>query len=371
MIKDISELFKKNKKYIKQYFKSCTISEKIAAYYFHVKILSSTQINFYKSNHKEIETTDIILNKMWLDLILDISKAFLSNLEFMKKYIGYTFSFFYLPVSKPFNIQYKDNFKYILSNVEDSKKQDNSLILNDFAAYLHDNILNKISVNSVLLSDSLRSDIQNINVSNIINQFANNKIDLKTTLNQILKLIISENHIHSIEYPEGFILRNNGEIYQIKNLLQKNEIINQDNRLTLEFFTHVFSDYLEKYDYVKNLNSNYIKSVCNLFLDFKQTYWIDFDLPSKFKYYNVNAVDLESPNSGYYPGTCFDLIPNKKVREICSKSSLDDNMFKILLNGLRKHKKQSFDSLLMNQKNIDNWNECVDIIHKMTYTFNQ
>ena len=79
------------------------------------------------------------------------------------------------------------------------------------------------------------------------------------------------------------------------------------------------------------------------------------------KFYNIKPSDLESPTFGYYGGTFYELIPVKAVRELCQKEPFWDNVFKILLNGMKKEKKFTPNDLILTKEDVKTWNTLVGV----------
>jgi hypothetical protein len=376
MIKDIKEIFNKSDNYIRKFILNCEISEKVAAFYFHVKIVSPTMIRIYKSNYQELRLEDIIINSMWQEPYTDMNRVFLSNTDFMKKYVGLTISFFYFPIYQPFHIKYNSPYKYIVGYVRDAKG--NSYDTEYFA-----NILSKISHSGIkghdviVIPKNTHKSSEDINELNKIIQSRSVRSLEKYIINMLKRAYkamdqIDENHFvtkavsgDGVEYAEGYILRYNGIDYQL-NLYPMPKPEMPDNRLALEFFIHTFSMFLKSDEWIQYISSDYVQSVCNLFLGYIDNY---FKIVSKsFTHYNITYKELEAPNFGYYPGTSFETIPSNRVRNLCKDNKLFDNIFKILLNGLKKKKKKYELSMLLSNEDIDQWNSCVEIIKKFTST---
>lgn len=358
-IKNISKLMEKSASYQKGFLENCHIYEKIASFYFHVKIKNKNTLVFYKSNNKEIEYDDLILNKMWNTPIEDFTKMFLSDKEFMEKCVGFTFSFFYFPVSNPLGIDYSDgqgelSYRYILDHITLPNKNTHSVgYVDEFKKIDKNSLIRPIGI---CLKDSNRTVDEKKSLNESIRSRKNENI-----LKFIYSLIDTEKLCApSIQKAEGFILKTDTDVYQIINN-SDNEYEVKNNRLALEIFVHSFVDFLNKTEYTDCfVSNNYTINVCHIFLKYKK--WFEENDNAKFfKFYNIKSDDLESPTFGYYGGTFFDLIPVKSVRELCQQEPFWNNVFKILLNGLKKEKKHTPNDLILSSDDIKIWNTLVGV----------
>ena len=353
MIKTFEQLFKMPESYRTEFLENCTFSEKIAAFYFHVKILSDNLIKFYKSDHQEIRNEDIILNRMWQIPIHDFTRIFLTHPEFTKKYIGYTFSFFFFPVPKPFFIEYKDSFRYVIANIQDKHKKQ----VNPDTVNLHD-LSNLIRNNSVNITDKKRNftaeslSTPDSTVKSILNFFHDNDTP---------ESCCKDNY----DNAEGIIMRWKGNNYQIilNSPIDKEKML-KVNRLPLEYILKDFARYLKnpENNCTKLLEDNDpIKNICNLFSGYMQS--------ADFNYYKISAEDLKSPNFGYYAGTGYDLIPSAQVRKACRENMLADNIFKVILNAMRRQHKMNKTHMILNSKELDIINKFSKILYGYNFKY--
>ena len=352
MIKTFEQLFKMPESYKIEFLENCAFSEKIAAFYFHVKILSDNLIKFYKSDHQEIRNEDIILNRMWQMPVHDFTRIFLMHPEFTKKHIGYTFSFFFFPVTKPFFIEYKDNFRYVIANIQDKYKKQ----------------VNPDTVNFHELSSLIRN-----NSVNITNKKRNFTMETLSTPESAVKSILSFFHNKDIpesccknnyDNAEGIIMRWKGNNYQIilNNPTPKEK--SKFNRLPLEYILKDFSGYLgnSKNNCMALLDDNDpVKNICNLFSGYMKS--------ADFNYYKISAEDLKSPNFGYYSGTGYEFIPSAQVRKICQENILADNIFKVILNAMRRYHKINKTYMILNSKELNIINKFSKIIYRYNFKY--
>lgn len=323
MIKQLSE-FKTQKNSAKLNTllqKEISFYEKLDTFYFNIQIKYNSnsgynEIKFYKSNGKEIDLVERILNKMWEEPISYFNK--IPNVLNDNINIG----IYYFPSEMPINTNYKklfDKSKYYYNTcylINDKKKTELDFNIAEFYK-----IPKYEKLYTGLLTLSCIKDVYLYLNDNI------NEISLvKTLINDIDTF--SGN---SIEDIEGLILKTNKSNYQII----INEPPKQDLSLQYFYYDMFIIDFIA---YIKNNNvddlisNNYIQSVCNLFIDYINK--TDF-----VKKYIIEDNNLEFPHIGYYGGLNFDLLNNEIVKTICVANPIYKNMFTVLLSGLRYKKK--------------------------------
>lgn len=365
MLRGLDDFMKKPQAFKKKFLTNCEIQEKISAFYFHVRVLSETTVIVYKADYQEIKPEDVIMNKMWREPLEEIPEILLKHPEVTRGLIGYTLSFFYFPVAKPLVVEYDltEGWKYMLGFAADARKKPVSL----------EPIVEKLSSVSslirprgyVLRKASDRTPVEKATITDAVK--SGDISDIFLVIESLIESSSMKGNLvaKTVKESEGIVLRWKGDIFQI--VYSKVDRTTKDNRLSLEFFMHSFCRWLDSSDYTDLISSSYVKSVCNLFYEFKKQWLSDESKMISFNYYNIKAEDLEAPTFGYYPGTCYDLIPHKLVRDMCMKDKLYDNMLKILLNALKKpRKKLASESMLMTDNDIDAWNACVKFIRSYT-----
>lgn len=352
MIKTFDQLFEMPESYRTEFLENCIFSEKIAAFYFHVKILSDNLVKFYKSDHQEIKNEDIILNRMWQFPVQDFTRIFLSHPEFTKKHIGYTFSFFFFPVPEPFFIEYRDDFRYVIANIQDKYKKQ----VNPDNIKLHE-LSNLIRNNSVNITDKKR----NFNPKDLTSLESARKTLLEFFHNKDIPESCCKGNY---DKAEGIIMRWKGNNYQIILNSPEQKEKEKTNRLPLEYILKDFSEYLgnAKNNCISLINDNDpVKNICNLFSEYIKS--------ADFNYYKISAEDLTSPNFGYYSGTGYEFIPSARVRKTCKENMLADNIFKVILNAMRRHHKMNKTYMILNSQNLDIINKFSKIIYGYNFKY--
>lgn len=361
MLRGLDDFILKPTQYKTKFLTNCIIEEKVSAFYFHVKILSKTVIKIYKSDYKELSQEDLIMNKMWKDPYIEIPQILFNNPEVLDQMIGWTLSFFYFPVEKPLLVEYdlSEGWKYMLAFAVDERKK--PIDISDIDMSLISTLFRS---KPYILKDSKRTEEEKHAIKDAVKSN-----DVGVLIDLIEDLIDKSDKnsnmlANSLQEAEGLVLRWKGDIYQIVYNAPNEKV--KDNRLSFEFFIHMFCQWLKSTDYTECLSQSYIKSVCNLFYCFKKGWLDDNGKDLLLSYYNINPEDLEAPTFGYYSGTYFELIPHKLVREWCMKDKMYDNMFKILLNALKKTRNPSKSSMLVTEEDTKEWNLCVGNIKKYT-----
>lgn len=314
MIKELSEFkTQKNSAKLKSLLQQpISIYEKLDTFYFNIKIIDN-KLKFYKSNGKEIDLTERILNKMWEEPISFFNKI-PENIN------NVNIGIYYFPVEQPLNINYKklfDKSKYYFNvcyDLNDKKKIDLEYDIDKFYNIPKFEILYKGLLTPLNIKD--------------IYLYLNNKIDEQT----LSKSIINENTFsgNTIDNIEGLILKTSKHNYQIK-INNPVYIETELQRFYYDMFITDFISYIKNID-LKLITNNYINNVCNIFIDYINK--TDF-----LKKYLIESNNLEFPHIGYYAGLNFDLLNNELIKTICLANPVYKNMFTVLLNGLRYKKK--------------------------------
>lgn len=363
MLRGLDDFLKKPKAYKKRFLLNCEIQEKVSAFYFHVRILSESKVVVYKSDYKEIKQEDIILNKMWKDPVEEIPEILFKNPDVTKQMIGWTLSFFYFPTEKPLVVKYDLSgwWKYLLAFATDEKRR--PVDIDSISDWIDlSNYSSLVRHKGYTLKDEERTEEDKKLVEQAL------RADTVDSMLQWIEKIVDSSDkktnmiASSLQEAEGVVLRWKGDIYQVVYNSPKRDV--KDNRLSLEFFIHSFCRWLRENEWQEQVKSTYVNTVCSLFYCYWKAWMSDKKKLEVFKYYNIKAEDLESPTFGYYPGTCYELITHKQVRELCMNDPLLDNMFKILLNALKKTKTMREGSMLVSEDDIRVWNDCVAFIKK-------
>ncbi len=374
MIKSLDDIRKRGKEYQRRFLEGCMMTEKVNAFVFHVKVISVKAVRISKGNHKDISTEDIILNSMWRNPIKEIREIFISDPNFMRNHLGEVFSFFYFPVSNPLGTEYKnEGFRYVLSFVRDKNGKPLSpsriMEIQQHLSVLSDELVCPYGIYMRLNGFDFEG---HMDIHFAFDRYMKSELSAKEFVKEILERnactdmrgwlddrILAEKPSEA----EGYLFRYGNDVYQVimKEPIRRNV---PDNRLSFEFFIHDFCAFLWDDDgWREQMHStNYVKNVCTLFLRYTDMYYNR----DTFDSYGVKAEDLMSPSNGYYGGTCYDYIPNTKVREMCMNDPMMDSIFKVLLNGLRKTRKMSSEGMLILKEDNDRWNDCVRRIDALT-----
>lgn len=331
MIKNFSEFKKqKNNGKLNALLKNdIEIYEKLNTYYFNIKIINN-DIKLFKSNGKEIDLTEQILNKMWDDPIKDFN-YFPTDLN------NVNIGLYYIPTSKPISTDYSNLFnisKYYFNTCYDLKTKEK--INFDIASYYNIPKIKPIFKGKISLK-----------TFKDINLYINNKLSEI----ELVKSLTGGNTFsnNDIENIEGIVIKSNKKLYQIT--INNNESLDiSEQQFYYDMFITDFINYVNTNN-IDNLiiKNDYVKSVSNIFIDY-------LNKSNFIKNYIIEPSNLEFPHIGYYPGLNLDLLDNDNVKTICLANKLYKNMFTILLSGLRHTKNSNKHSRYITNYHCNIWN---------------
>lgn len=345
MIKDIEELSRKKLSYIEEFAEECTITEKIDTFYVCVEIISKKNIIFRKANNMKISRVDMFINSMWTKFVNDWEHFRLVNQEWFDTHVGYKIYMFFFPSVKPLSTEYKSNVSYIIDRVVFDKETFNPEsvmwkmnMLDKFNIHFKQmcakqNMAEQFSVSTALMNSDL--SLQEI--------FESKVIDIKNS------------NIFAVDKPEGFILKHKKNIYQINYKKDKEQPKSEMSQY--EFLLMDFSKFWSQYDGWMMLENDYFKTVCCLF----NAYIINKESQTNYIADNVDIESLKNPNMGQRFACSYDYVPNEITIKLCKNNELYECIFKILLINLKK-KKNISRCILMNKKNVEDWNNIVNSI---------
>lgn len=361
MFKSIEELRHKRLKYIKEFIQECSIEEKIDAYYVSLHILNKSELVFYKSNGKQVERTDFVINEMWQRMLSDWVYFRLANEIWFNNHIGFKIDFFYFPCDKPIQTKYRPDIRYLISDIESldgviksdnpSEEMDGMNLLDEFGIKFKKQLKFK-DIDIDELSEELLNILKNRS---------------EETLSEFFEAIIKKtpDNIYAVEEPEGYVLRHNKKN---KYAITKTDVTERKEMASSEKtqYEYLLLDFIKFFNQADNLESclenSYIKTVCNLF----NSYINDWEKKTDNLKDEINPESLQNPYVGYRFDICYQNIPNGTTIFLCRESELYKNIFKILLVNLKKHKKVDGKYMLMTPKSVERWNEIVDIISHTT-----
>jgi hypothetical protein len=344
MIKSLNNLKFKSYNYISNFLESCTIEEKLDAYYIKIDIRSKTNIIFIKSNGNEVDRCDLILNEMWQQLFNDWHYFRLVNNDWFEKHVGYKICLFYFPCDAPIFTKYKTDVSYVIDRIE--YKSD---------IYSPEDLMNDMKILDKFNIKFKKNLIKNENIEDIINEIKkheNKDIDYEEEFKKIINL--NKSYLFAENKPEGYIFKYGNSIYQ--SIEDKN--FNRIAKAEKSQYEFLLIDFMKFMDTHMNLilSENYIKTVCLLFNSY-----IEYEKETNHIKDNINTDSLLSPCIGKRFDICYTNIPDQITINLCKESDLYKNIFKILLVNLRR-KKSVKHCILMMKRNIDKWNDIVQII---------
>lgn len=345
MIKNIEELKNKKLSYIEKFAEECTITEKIDTYYVCVEIQAKNTIVFKKSNGKKVDRIDMFINSMWTKLINDWMNFKMVNQDWFDTHIGYKIYMFFFPVQKPISTEYKANVSYVIDRVMFGDE-----VFNPESVMWKMNMLDKFNIHF----KQFCAKFDMIEQQSISNVLAENE---KSITDVFLSMVIDQKNskIFAKDKPEGFILKRGKQLFQID--FNKDNVKPKTERSQYEFLLMDFVKFWSKNEAWMMLENNYFKTVCCLF----NAYILNKESQTNYIADNVDIDSLKNPYIGHRFDCCYDYVPNEITVKLCKSSELYESIFKILLINLRK-KKDVSRSVLMNKKNVEEWNDIVDSI---------
>lgn len=383
-IKDIQTIIKKKvyPDYQIDFYKNCSIEEKLDTHYVSVDVISNSILKFRKTNNKEITQIDLIVNKSWSNFIDDWKSVFEDNKEVFKTLIGSRISMFYFPNSSPLSTYYKTGFKYIIKSIiwpssdvcVDVSKILNSLQFSDKTKHLKTQILK---------FENLKFDNEKF-----LNQMTKDKIKIEDYPNHLFDFIDKDALYLDTTSEKAvenncleLILRKGKTLYQYKHKLNGSnvEITTIEDAVVLKHkqyaFELVLQDFIQfasidkgtKDKYIDLITKDYIESVNNIFLYYIQTRQHQSSNKGLFKFLSLHLKpsDLTPPCLGTPPEINLRYINNNKIKDLIlldPNKEWIENIYKILLVNLKLNKKIEYCHYL-NKNEIDKWNEIVKNIN--------
>lgn len=340
-MKNFSEVIN-NKKIAQDFLNSKNVEfyEMLDLPYFNISIINSENPIILKKNHQLVDDVDYCLNSMWEDVYNFTSTNIKPHIKDILEKVGpCIIGLFYCPNNQPHNIKYPNDLvgKFILGSIKNLESG------------------KKIS-NQDLLFNIIGNDII-MRIPKMVYQFC--KID--TIKNDLITDIQNMNH-HFTSYSglplneiEGVVVSANYTYYKIDINNSSESDINIENFTT---YNSIITDFINVYDdKIKNFNkfNSYIDNVSYVFTKYiENSQYIKND--------NIDSKSLVAP--GNTSVLNYSKINNESVKTFCLISELYRNIYKILLNGLRKHKKYCTigDIILLTQDEVERWNQIVDYI---------
>lgn len=342
MLKDINELRNKRLEFIRDFLNECSIKEKIDTYYVSVEIISKNNIIFKKSNGREIDRSDMILNSMWDKFKNDWNYFRMVNDEWFSNHIGYKIFMFFFPCKKPILTEYKDNITYIIdrivygtTTIEPETLMTGMKMIDDF----------NIKFNKKLKKNEFDT--------NIIAERIYKKDSSESVESIFLNEVINQDDIFAQDRPEGYVLKKGKHIYQLS-FDNKADRIVVPEKSQYEFLLNDFMRYWNQHELWMTIDNSYIKSVCLMF----NSYILNKEQPSNFIRDNINITSIMNPYIGKRFPMNYDYIPDKLTVTLCQENELYENIFKVLLVNM-KHEKKVQHCILMDYKNVEEWNGIV------------
>lgn len=298
-----------------------TITEKLDTFRF---IFTNTNegVKFYKKNYTEIGLIERTLTNIWEDAIYDINEM-CKNVDIP---IGLQFGISYTPVDRPLRIPYPYLPKYILTDVKKGNKKMSDEFVLEWA--------NTLGIGKPpIIFKGVLDELQ----KSILISYDNKDFDTIKDVEfcNVLKNVIGESYSNG-DILEGIVISNGKTSLQIEShefgLLKESYSKVQSNRTLYEMVMLYLSNFLNENDIIDGIGEHaYIENVCYLFNNF-------------IKKVNIGSCvtesDLTPTHYGYMGGLNKTWISNEATLAYLD-NGINENIFKIILNGLRVERKPS------------------------------
>lgn len=329
-----------------------TITEKLDVFRFTFE-KTSDGVNFFKKDSTPINIIERTLTDMWEDAIYDITES-VKNLDLP---IGAIFGVSYCPVERPLRIPYPNLHKYILTDVTIKDRRNKK-------ALSEDKVLewaNKIGIGtppiifkgvlddvqkSVLISYDRRDfeHIKQVDFASIIENLLGGSYSKGDILEGIV-ITNSDNKPLQIESHEFSLLRESYDKMQPNKVLYDMVMIHMSKHLDSTMITE--SEGVGEY--------RYIDVVCKVFNDFiDNNNIID----------GIKESDLSPVHFGHKGNLNTTWIKNNKTLSLIKESKINESLFKIFLNALRKEKRCNG---LINENVANNINTFTRMLRESCY----
>ena len=347
MIKNIEQIKDKPLSFIRTFINNCTIEEKLDTHYVIVEITSKNSITIKKASNKQIDRIDMILNNMWGELNTDWNYIKLANQEWFANHVGYTFYMFYFPSTKPLQTEYKPGIKYVIDRVVyNDEVVDTTAVINSLK------MINKFNI-------KVKCNIDKIdNVSEICKQVNGNNKLITDYSSLFLSLIKDTNKVLALNNPEGYIFKNNKNLYQY---LYNDPVHLNMEKTQYEYVLCDFITYCKTKGYLDKIDKGYVKTVCSLFND----YIINWESKRHNIEYNINVDSIKPPTHSIKADLGYEYIPDIITLNLCKQNLLYKRIFAVLLANLRKQKDNK-SGIYMDVKQIDALNSIIKNIKVRT-----
>lgn len=340
MIHNISEIKKRSTGFIKKFLSECTVEEKIDAPYVQVEIRRQTLI--YRKCGRKLTGVDLILNDDYTLLMKEWEMLRHVNSDWFDAHVGYSINMFFLPCATPVVTEYKPDVRYIIDTVARwgteeniAEEMKNLNMLDEFHVWFKRPLERLSDIDDLTLETSARTYRTSDNI----------------TGEQLVRQLFDTSNLFAANKPEGFIIKTNKYVFQTET---PERVLDNKERTQYEYLLIDFSSFWESiadiYAFIGN--SDYVHSVCTLF-----NAYVEWQQRKPLKD-NIDAAGIEPPYLGHKPETGFRHIPNMKTVQLCKRSRLMENAFKVLLVNLQKEKKPQ-QCVLMGQRHVDRWNSIV------------
>jgi len=335
----------------KQALDYARVSEVVWGHKLSIDVISRDKIKVRKANGLEVNEVDLTLNSFWNDVVRDWETAVMKWPDTFNDHLGMSIEVCMLNEEgqmSPNVTQFQKQRVYVIEHVISHDGQD---LTEDLKSEIAKALTYSVDDACCLAT---RDDLNFIEGEAVDVKLSG---DITLTVDRD-KLFRDPSDVAGfmIELADGTLL---------KAMVQEKQAREKKSTVALEF---LYADILKWLlsDDMANIEkcvkpNDYIGTVCNMF----ETYIISTkELVTHHLEKNIDATDLVAPGT-VQTKVCTDFIKSQRTKILCQESDLYNNIFKVMLVNLQRHKDLKWCSY-MNKAQVEKWNKVVDLVCKHT-----
>lgn len=343
------------------------IYEVINCHKMKVRVSSRDKIKIYKANGRPVNEIDLTLNSFWNDVIRDWELAMMKAPEVFSSHIGMSLEMQLIEGRDKFQLLEKrdaDRGYVILSCCMPGDETLHTLEEHDKRIHEVEIIMKKVAEVVTANTEAVCIELPTLYNDVVFHHTKFKVFDGDQDHEEASIYIDSSMLIAKPEEVSGFIVHLPENSIWCKVMFKQQSNI-KVSTVALEF---LYADILKWLvaDRMKNIErcikpNDYIQTVCNIF----ESYIIETkELVTHKLEKNISASDIVAPGT-VQSKVCIDFIKSLKTKILCQESDLYNNIFKVLLVNLQRHKSIEWCSY-MNECQVERWNKVVDLISRYT-----
>lgn len=336
---------------VKQALEHARVSEVVWGHKLSIDVVSRDRIKVRKANGLEVSEVDLTLNSFWNDVVRDWETAMMKCPDTFNDHLGMSIGVCLLDGEMHMSSHVAQFQKPRVYAVEEVTAHDGQ----DLTGGLKSEIA-KVMTYSV-------DDALCLTTRDDLNSIEGEGVEVKLCEGAILT-VDRDKLLREPSDVAGFMIEL-GDRTLLKAMVQEKHAREKKPTVALEFLyvdilKWLLSDDMANIEKCVKPN-DYIGTVCNMF----ETYIISTkELVTHHLEKNIDAIDLVAPGTDQTK-VCTDFIKSRRTKILCQESDLYNNIFKVMLVNLQRHKDLKWCSY-MNGQQIEKWNKVVDLVCKHT-----